>query len=91
MTKAELVAFIAKKTGMTKQKAREVVDALVEALQEVFRKEESLRIPGLGTFKVTTKSKRKGRNPRTGEEIEIPARKVLSFKPSKELVEEIEK
>jgi len=88
MTKAELVAKIAEKAGITKKEADAVVKAFVEAMQELFEKEESLRIPGLGTFKVTVRSARKGRNPRTGEEIEIPARKVLAFKPSKELVKE---
>ena len=87
MTKAELVAKIAESTGVTKEEANEVLKAFVEAMHELFKKEEVLRIPGLGTFKVVVRSARKGRNPRTGEEIEIPARKVLAFKPSKELVQ----
>jgi len=88
MTKAELVAKIAEKAGTTKKEADAVIKAFVEAMHELFKKEEMLRIPGLGTFKVVVRSARKGRNPRTGEEIEIPARKMLAFKPSKEVVKE---
>ena len=88
MTKAELVAKIAESAGITKKEADAVLKAFVEAMNELFKKEEMLRIPGLGTFKVVVRSARKGRNPRTGEEIEIPARKMLAFKPAKELVKE---
>lgn len=87
MTKAELVSYIANKTGMTKREAKVFLDAFVEAMHELFKKEESLRIPKLGTFRVTVRSKRKGRVPQTGKEIEIPPRKVLFFKPSKDLVQ----
>ncbi|RUM30821.1 MAG: DNA-binding protein [Aquifex sp.] len=89
MTKAELVAKIAEKAGITKKEADAAIKAFVEAIHELFEKEENLRIPGLGTFKVTVRSARKGRNPRTGEVIEIPARKVLTFKPAKELVKQV--
>ena len=89
MTKAELVSMMAKKAGITKKDADAALKAFVEAMQELFKKEESIRIPGLGTFKVVTKKARKGRNPRSGQVIEIPARKVLTFKPAKELVQEV--
>ncbi|NPB08435.1 MAG: HU family DNA-binding protein [Aquificae bacterium] len=89
MTKAELVAKIAEKAGITKKEADAAVKAFVEAIHELFKKEESLRIPGLGTFKVVVRKARKGRNPRTGQVINIPARKVLTFKPAKELVKEV--
>ena len=89
MTKAELVSKIAEKAGITKKEADAAIKAFVEAIHELFEKEESLRIPGLGTFKVVVRKARKGRNPRTGEVIEIPARKVLAFKPASELVQEV--
>jgi len=88
MTKAELVSMIAKKAGITKKDADAALKAFVEAMQELFKKEDSIRIPGLGTFKVVTRKARKGRNPRSGQVIEIPARKALTFKPAKELVQE---
>jgi len=88
MTKAELVSMMAKKAGITKKDADAALKAFVEAMQELFKKEESIRIPGLGTFKVVTRKARKGRNPRSGQVIEIPARKALTFKPAKELVQE---
>ncbi len=89
MTKAELVSMIAKKAGITKKEADAAVKAFVEAIHELFKKDESLRIPHLGTFKVVVRKARKGRNPRSGQVIEIPARKVLTFKPAKELVQEV--
>lgn len=88
MTKAELVSMIAKKAGITKKDADAALKAFVEAMQELFKKGDSIRIPGLGTFKVVTRKARKGRNPRSGQVIEIPARKALTFKPAKELVQE---
>ncbi|RUM32898.1 MAG: DNA-binding protein [Aquifex sp.] len=89
MTKAELVAKMAEKAGITKKEADAALKAFVEAINELFQKEETLRLPGLGTFKVTVRKARKGRNPRTGDVIEIPARKVLTFKPAKELVKQV--
>ena len=89
MTKAELVAKMAEKAGITKKEADAALKAFVEAINELFQKEENLRLPGLGTFKVTVRKARKGRNPRTGDVIEIPARKVLTFKPAKELVKRV--
>lgn len=89
MTKAELVSFIAKRTGLTKKNADAFLRAFVEAIHELFKNEEALRLPGFGTFKVVVRSARKGKNPRSGEIIEIPERKVLVFKPSKELVKEL--
>jgi len=85
MTKAELVSKVAEKAGVTKKVASACVDAFVKVLAESLEKGERTAVPGLGVFKVKERKARKGRNPRTGEVIEIPARKVAVFVPSKHL------
>ncbi len=85
MTKAELVAEIAKQAGITKKQADAALKAAVAAISEALKREERVAIPKLGIFSVKQRAARKGRNPRTGEVIEIPARKVVAFKPAKEL------
>ncbi len=89
MTKAELVAEIAKQAGITKKEADAALKAAVAAISEALKKGERIAIPGLGIFSVKERAARKGRNPRTGEVIEIPARKVVAFKPAKDLRESI--
>jgi len=88
----ELISKVAKETDLSKKDVRRAVKGFFEALAEEFKKAkpgESLRIQGYGTFKVVKRAPRKARNPQTGEEIEIPARKVLTFKPSEAFVEEL--
>ena len=87
MTKAELVSAIAKGAGITKKQADNALKAAVSALSDAIKKGERVAIPGFGIFSVRQRSARKGRNPRTGAEINIPARKVVAFKPAKELRE----
>ena len=58
------------------------MDLLFEAMVEALDRGEKIKIPGFGVFKVRAKAARKGRNPKTGDRIEIPARRVVSFKPS---------
>ena len=89
----ELISKVAKETNLTKKDVRQVVKGFFEALAEEFKKAkpgDNLRIQGYGTFKVVKRAPKRGRNPRTGEEIEIPARKVLTFKPSEAFIEELE-
>ncbi len=85
MTKAELVAEVAKQAGITKKEADAALKAAVSAIGKALKKGERIAIPGLGIFTVKKRAARKGRNPRTGDVIQIPARKVVAFKPAKEL------
>ena len=89
MTKAELVAKIAKATGISKKQADRCLKAFIEAIEDALMKGERIALPGFGIFQVKERSERKGRNPRTGEVITIPARKVVVFKPAKQLREKI--
>jgi len=85
MTKAELVARAAEKAGVSKKQADRCLKAFIEVITDALQKGERIAIPGFGVFQVKERSERKGRNPRTGEIITIPARKVVHFKPAKQL------
>lgn len=90
MTKAELVDKIHAKAGIsTKAKAEEALEAVVSSLREALAAGETVTFTGFGSFKVISRAARKGRNPRTGEEITIPASKVVKFTPGKSLKEAI--
>ncbi len=84
MTKADIAALVAEK-GLTKKQAMEAVEATFEALKEAMSRAEKIQLVGFGSFQVRAKRARKGRNPQTGSEIVIAARKVLKFKPGKDL------
>ncbi len=86
MTKAELVEKIYAKAGLpTKTMAESALDAVVQSVREALIAGESVTFTGFGTFKVSERAARKGRNPRTGAEIEIAASKVAKFTPGKQL------
>ena len=85
MTKADIIARIASQTGLTKTDVREVVQGFIDSVIFAFKKNDPLEIRGFGTFSVVKRAPRKARNPRTGEEVAIPARKQPVFKPSREL------
>lgn len=85
MNKADLVNSISEKTGLTKSKTNEVVDALVSSITESLKNGEKVTLVGFGTFATTKKEARKGRNPKTGETIEIPSKTVAKFKAGSEL------
>jgi len=82
MTKADLVADVAKKTGLSKKAAEEAVDAAVDVLKKTVKKDGTFRYPGLGTFTLKKRKARMGINPRTGEKIKIKASKTVGFKPA---------
>jgi len=79
MNKEEFVKAVAEKAGVTKKEAAKVVDAVLAVIEETLKKGEEIRFVGFGSFKVITRKERKGRNPQTGEEITIPAAKVVKF------------
>lgn len=83
--KAELVDRVAKKTQLTKKDASAVVDALFETIQEALQAGEKVQVIGFGNFEVRERAARKGRNPQSGEEIQIEASKVPAFKAGKAL------
>ncbi len=89
MTKAHLIAKIADKADITKTEAEKVVNACLESIKEILQIDEKLTLTGFGTFEVVERKERKGRNPQTGEEILIPATKVVKFKPGKLLKEAV--
>jgi len=91
MTKAELVAKIAEEAKVKKSEAERCLNAFVNALSEALEKGERVALPGLGVFNVRERKERKGRNPRTGEPMVIPARKVVTFSAAKALKEKVNK
>ena len=89
MTREALVAKVAAATGISKAKANEVIGATLDAIVEALGNGDKVTLVGFGTFQVATRKARAGRNPRTGERIQIPATKVPKFKPGKRLVEAV--
>lgn len=85
--KADLVDTVADKTGLTKKDSTAAVEAVVDSIQEFLAEGEKVQLIGFGTFEVRERAARKGRNPQTGEEIQIPATKVPAFKAGKNLKE----
>ena len=85
MNKAELVEAMTKVTGLTKSDTEKSLDAFIEVVTKNIKKKEGVKLVGFGTFVVSNRKARVGRNPQTGEEIRIPARRVPVFRPGKEL------
>lgn len=83
--KAELIEKVAEATGLTKKDATSSVDAVFASIQEFLADGEKVQLIGFGNFEVRERAARKGRNPQTGEEIQIAASKVPAFKPGKAL------
>jgi DNA-binding protein HU-beta len=83
--KAQLVNDVAAATGLTKKDATAAVDAVFDSVQATLAKGEKVQLIGFGNFEVRERAARKGRNPQTGAEIQIPASKVPAFKPGKAL------
>lgn len=89
MTKSELIGQIAENAGINKSDADKVYDAVISAIKSGLKQDGNVPLTGLGTFKVTHRAARTGRNPSTGQTIQIPAKNVLKFKASKGVEEEI--
>ncbi len=85
MTKAEIIESIYQKIGFSKKEATDVVEALFEIVKNTLEKDQRLKVSGFGNFLVKEKRARLGRNPHTGQPIQITPRKVLTFKPSQVL------
>ena len=89
MNKTELVKAVSEQAELTQKDAAKVVDALFDTISNTLSEGGKIQLIGFGTFEVRERSARKGRNPQTGEEIEIAASKVPAFKPGKELKEAV--
>jgi len=89
MTQAELVAFLANKTGLPKSKAEEAFKALCGIIKDDLKKDGSVKLPGIGSLKIQQRAARAGRNPRTGQAIQVPARKVAKLQASDALLNEL--
>ncbi|GBF11694.1 HU family DNA-binding protein [Tepidibacillus infernus] len=85
MNKTELIAKVAEMTELTKKDATKAVDAVFASISDALATNDKVQIIGFGNFEVRERAARKGRNPQTGEEIEIAASKVPAFKPGKAL------
>ncbi|CCQ98494.1 non-specific DNA-binding protein HBsu; signal recognition particle-like (SRP) component [[Clostridium] ultunense Esp] len=85
MNKTELVAKVAEATELSKKDAQKAVEAVFDAITEALKAGDKVQLVGFGNFEIRERSARKGRNPQTGEEIQIAASKVPAFKPGKAL------
>lgn len=85
MTKADLVEEVARVTELTRKDSEVIVDTLFESVIQALKAGDKLEVRGFGSFRVRQRNARVGRNPKTGEKVEVPAKRVPYFKPSKEL------
>jgi integration host factor subunit alpha len=85
MTKVDIVGSVYEKVGFSKKEAIQVVETVFDLMKDTLERGEKIKISGFGNFVVRNKRARRGRNPQTGDDIEISARKILTFKPSQVL------
>jgi len=91
MKKDELIAFVSEQASITKKSAGETVIAVIEGIASALEKGDSVSFPGFGSFKVVDRPAREGRNPATGEKIQIAASKAVKFTPGSGLKDRINK
>ncbi len=89
MNKNELIEELSDKTGFTKSDTKKFIDKYVEVVSKSLKKGRDVQLVGFGTFKVTKRKARTGRNPQTGKEIKIPAKKVPAFRAGKALKDSV--
>jgi len=87
MTKAELVEDVARAAELTKKDAERLVEIVFESIIDTLNQGEKIELRGFGSFRVCERGARRGRNPKTGDPVDIPAKRVPYFKPGKELKE----
>jgi integration host factor subunit alpha len=85
MTKADIIESIYEKVGLSKKESAELVETVFDLMKSTLEEGEKIKIAGFGNFVVKEKADRRGRNPQTGAEIVITARRILTFKPSQVL------
>ncbi|HPD65646.1 MAG TPA: HU family DNA-binding protein [Bacteroidia bacterium] len=89
MNKGDLITKIAESAGITKAQAQGALNAFIKSSQDALKAGDKITLVGFGTFSINERAARKGRNPKTGAEIKIPKKKVVKFKPGKELVNKV--
>ena len=87
MTKADLVEIVAREADMTKKDVEQLVEIIFDSIVSTLNNGDKIELRGFGSFRVRERSARKGRNPKTGEPVDIPAKRVAYFKPGKDLKE----
>ncbi|WP_409420068.1 integration host factor subunit alpha [Pseudaeromonas sp. ZJS20] len=90
LTKADIAEHLFDQLGMSKRDAKEMVEAFFEEIRVALEAGEQVKISGFGNFELRTKSERPGRNPKTGEDIPITARRVVTFRPGQKLKARVE-
>jgi DNA-binding protein HU-beta len=90
MNKSELIDAIAAESGLTKVDSKKALEAIVTSISKALKANDNVGLTGFGTFKSSVRAARTGRNPSTGKEIQIAAKKVVSFKVGKELAESVQ-
>jgi integration host factor subunit alpha len=90
LTKADIADRLFNEVGLNKREAKEFVDAYFEVIREALEDGENVKLSGFGNFQLREKNQRPGRNPKTGEEIPISARRVVTFRPGQKLRARVE-
>ena len=90
MTKADIADRLFDEVGLNKREAKEFVDSFFEAVRNALEEGENVKLSGFGNFQLRDKNQRPGRNPKTGEEIPISARRVVTFRPGQKLRARVE-
>ncbi|HET6565979.1 MAG TPA: integration host factor subunit alpha [Xanthomonadales bacterium] len=90
LTKAEIADQLFEEVGLNKREAKEFVDSFFEAIRDALERGENVKLSGFGNFQLREKNQRPGRNPKTGEEIPISARRVVTFRPGQKLRARVE-
>ena len=90
LTKAEMAERLFQDVGLNKREAKEFVDAFFDSVRDALERGEQVKLSGFGNFDLRLKNQRPGRNPKTGEEIPISARRVVTFRPGQKLKVRVE-
>ncbi len=91
MTKAELIAEVAKATDLPKKDSEVIVSTVLQSIIDALHRGEKIELRGFGSFRLRNRRARAGRNPKTGERVQVPAKRIPYFKPGRELKELINK
>ena len=87
MTKAELVEEVARVSELTKKHSEIIVNTVFDSIVDALRKDQKIELRGFGSFRIRQRRSRQGRNPKTGDKVDVPAKRIPYFKPGKELKE----
>lgn len=90
LTKAALAEKLFEELGLNKREAKEIIESFFEEIRKALESEEQVKLSGFGNFDLRVKKERPGRNPKTGEEIPISARRVVTFRPGQKLKARVE-